>query len=126
MHTIAYNTLTKRRTEKMAEAKSMLLEVIGDTPENRTIDFLLEGKGIDYSITDIAEGCGVSRPTIYKILPKLVKEKVVLATRKIGNITLYRLDEQNEKVRALMKLEEILLKKSFDQVEGKESVPVPQ
>jgi DNA-binding transcriptional ArsR family regulator len=126
LHTIAYNTLTKRRTEKMAEAKSMLLEVIGDTPENRTIDFLLEGKGIDYSITDIAEGCGVSRPTIYKILPKLVKEKVVLATRKIGNITLYRLDEQNEKVRALMKLEEILLKKSFDQVEGKESVPVPQ
>ena len=110
----------------MAYEKSMLLEVIGDTPENRTIDFLLEGKGIDYSITDIAEGCGVSRPTIYKILPKLVKEKVVLAARKIGNITLYRLNEQNEKVRALMKLEEILLRESFNQAEGKESVPVPQ
>ncbi len=110
----------------MKYEKSMLLEVIGDTPENRAIDFLMEGKGIDYSITDIAEGCGVSRPTIYKVLPKLVKEQVVLAARKIGKITLYRLNGQNEKVRALMKLEEILLKESFNQVEGKESVPAPQ
>jgi DNA-binding transcriptional ArsR family regulator len=110
----------------MAYEKSMLLEVIGDSPENRAIDFLMEGKGIDYSITDIAEGCAVSRPTVYKILPKLMKEGVVTTGRKIGRITLYRLDEQNEKVRALMKLEEILLKESFGQVEGKESVPAPQ
>jgi DNA-binding transcriptional ArsR family regulator len=110
----------------MAYEKSMLLEVIGDTPENRAIDFLLEGKGIDYSITDIAGGCEVSRPTVYKILPKLMKDGVVKAWRKIGRITLYRLNGQNEKVRALMKLEEILLKESFAQVEGKESVPAPQ
>jgi DNA-binding transcriptional ArsR family regulator len=110
----------------MVYEKSMLLEVIGDTPENRMIDFLMGGKGIDYSITDIAEGCGVSRPTIYKVLPKLIKEEVALAARKIGRITLYRLNERNEKVKVLMKLEEILLKESFQHVEGKESVPAPQ
>jgi DNA-binding transcriptional ArsR family regulator len=109
----------------MTYEKSMLLEVIGDSPENRVIDFLMEGKGIDYSITDIAEGCEVSRPTIYKILPKLIKKGVVKTTRKIGRITLYRLDEQNEKVKALLTLEGILLKESFQQVEGKHSVAVP-
>jgi hypothetical protein len=54
-----------------------------------------------------------------------MKDGVVKAERRIGRITLYRLDGQDEKVRALIKLEEILLKESFNQVEGKESIPAP-
>jgi len=106
----------------MKYEKSMLLEVIGDMPENRVIDFLIEGRGIDYSKQDIADGCELSRPTIYKILPKLIKEGTVKATRTIGRITLYRLNEENEKAKALLKLEEILLKESFEEV--KEAVPL--
>ncbi len=97
--------------------KSMLLETIGDSIENRIIDFLIEGKGIDYSKTDIADACEVSRPTVYKILPKLLKEGVVKIKRMIGRITLYELNGQNEKVKALVKLEEMLLKKSFNEIE---------
>ena len=107
----------------MKYEKSMLLEVIGDTPENRVIDFLIEGRGIDYSKTDIAEGCELSRPTIYKLLPGLIKNGVVRIKRKLGQITLYQLDEKNDRVKALIKLEEILLKESFDAVESKEAVP---
>ncbi len=43
----------------MKQEKSMLLETIGDTTENRMIDFLIEGKGISYSKKDIAEGCDI-------------------------------------------------------------------
>jgi DNA-binding transcriptional ArsR family regulator len=107
----------------MKYEKSMLLEIIGDTPENRIIDFLIEGKGIDYSKTDIAEGCGLSRPSIYKILPKLLEEGVVKVKRKIGRITLYQLNEENDRVKALIKLEEILLKESFTEAESKDAVP---
>ncbi len=107
----------------MKYEKSMLLEVIGDTTENRVIDFLIEGKGLSYSKTDIAEGCSLSRPTVYKILPKLLKDGVVKIKRKIGRITLYQLNEQNRKVRALIKLEEILLKKSFEEIEGEGIAP---
>ena len=98
--------------------KSILLETIGDTIENRIIDFLIEGKGIDYSKTDIAYGCEISRPTIYKVLPKLVKEGVVKITRNIGRVTLYTINPGNEKVKSLLKLEEILLKKSFEDVQS--------
>jgi Fe2+ or Zn2+ uptake regulation protein len=108
----------------MKYEKSMLIEAIGDTMENRIIDFLIEGKGIDYSKTDMANGCDISRPTVYKILPKLVKEGVVKVKRTIGRITLYQLNEENEKVKALIKLEEILLKKSFEEIEGKPVVAV--
>ncbi|MCI0504238.1 hypothetical protein L0Y65_06040 [Candidatus Micrarchaeota archaeon] len=107
----------------MTYEKSMLLEVIGDTPENRVIDFLIEGRGIDYSKTDIAEGCGLSRPTIYKLLPGLIKNGIVRIKRKVGRITLYQLDEKNNRVKALVKLEEILLKESFEEAGAKEAIP---
>ncbi|MBI3412733.1 MAG: helix-turn-helix transcriptional regulator [Candidatus Aenigmarchaeota archaeon] len=96
--------------------KSILLETIGDTIENRILDFFIEGKGLDYSKKDIADNCKISRPTVYKMLPKLEKEGLVKATRNIGRIQLYSLNEKNEKIKALIGLEGILLKKSFEDV----------
>lgn len=104
--------------------KSLLLEVIGDTIENRIIDLLIEGRGLDYTKKDIADNCRISRPTLYKIFPKLIKEKIVKPTRIIGRIQLYSLNTENEKVKALLKLEEFLLKKSFEEVEGKQKIIV--
>ncbi|MBS3053045.1 MAG: hypothetical protein J4469_00945 [Candidatus Aenigmarchaeota archaeon] len=98
---------------------SMLLDVIGDTVENRIIDFLIEGRGLDYTKMDIAENCGISRPTLYKVFPKLVKQSIIKPTRMIGRVQLYTLNTENEKVKALMKLEEFLLKKSFEIMEKK-------
>lgn len=97
--------------------KSMLLEVIGDTTENRIIDFLIEGKGLDYTKKDIADNCEISRPTLYKVFPKLVKQGITKPTRTIGRVQLYSLNTENEKVKALLKLEEFLLKKSFEELE---------
>ncbi len=94
--------------------KSMLLDVIGDTIENRIIDFLIEGRGMDYAKKDIADNCNISRPTLYKVLPRLIKKGVVKSTRTIGRVQLYAINTENEKVKALLKLEEILLKQSFD------------
>ena len=100
----------------MRMEKSMLLEIIGDAIENRIIDFLIEGVGIDYTKKDVADGCGISRPTFYKIFPKLLKVKIIKPTRTIGRVQLYTLNTDNEKVKALLKLEEFLLKKSFEEI----------
>ena len=102
--------------------KSMLLEVIGDTVENRIIDLLLEGKGIDYTKKDVADNCNISRPTLYKILPNLVKKGIVKPTRTIGRVQLYSINLENEKVKALLKLEEFLLKRSFEETNEKVKV----
>ena len=103
----------------MVYEKSMLLEAIGDTLQNRVIDFLIEGRGIDYSKKDIADSCDISRPTIHKILPELLVNGFVVSKRSIGRIVLYQLNEENEKVKALLKLEEFLLQKSFEIIESK-------
>lgn len=95
----------------------MLLGVIGDSIENIIIDFLIEGIGIDYSKKDIAEGCGISRPTVYKLLPKMLKEGTVRKTRMLGRSTLYTINKENNKVQYLLKLEEMLLKTSFEELQ---------
>jgi hypothetical protein len=107
----------------MKYEKSMLLETIGDTPENRILDFLIEGKGIGYSKKDIADGCDLSRPTIYKMLPGMLKEQLVAKTRKIGRIELYEVNSESEKVGRLLKLEALLLKESMP-MEAKSMVAV--
>ena len=99
-----------------------LLEVIGNSTQNRILDFLIEGKGIDYTKKDIADGCTISRPTLYKILPKLVKEGIVKPTRKSGRVQMYSLNAENEKVKALLKLEEFLLTRSFEDIEIKPKI----
>ncbi|MBI3190320.1 hypothetical protein HYZ41_01300 [archaeon] len=104
--------------------RSMLLEVIGDTIENRVIDILIEGKGIDYSKKDIADNCSISRPTLYKILPDLVKKNTVKPTRKIGRVQLYSINTENKKVKALLKLEEFLLEQSFEETKEKIKVKI--
>jgi len=98
--------------------KTPLLNIIGYTIENRIVNFLIEGKGIEYTKTDIARGSGIARPTLYKVWPTLVKEGIVKCTKTIGKIKLYTLNEKSEKVQMLLKLEEMLLKKSFEEAEG--------
>lgn len=100
----------------------MLLGIIGDSIENRIIDFLIEGVGIDYTKKDMADGCYISRPTFYKIFPKLIKMKIIKSTRMIGRVQLYTLNTDSEKVKALLKLEEFLLKKSFEEIEIKPKI----
>ena len=105
--------------------KSPLLWIIGDTPEHTVIDFLIEGLGIDYTKIDIARGAEISRPTLYKILRKLENEEVIMPTRIIGRSQLYTLNRKNEKVRFLLKMEEMLLAKSFDDAGEKMVAKVP-
>ncbi len=102
----------------------MLLGVIGDSIENRIIDFLIDGIGLDYTKKDIADNCEISRPTLYKIFPNLIKDGVIKPTRKIGRIQLYSLNTENDKIKALLKLEGFLLKKSFEEIEQKQKVVV--
>ena len=42
---------------------------------------------------------------IYKILPKLLKENLVVVTRKVGKAKLYKLNTENELVKLILKFE---------------------
>ena len=70
------------------EETTIFREFIGDNPTTRILEFLIEGKDFDYSLTDIANNSGVSWRTVHRIFPRFIKNNIVVKTRMIGRATL--------------------------------------
>lgn len=84
-------------------------EALGNSPVIRVLDFLIEGRGLDYSLSDIAENSNIGWTTLHRIWDKLVKLEMVKQTREIGRAKLFKLNEANPAVKELIKLYDTLL-----------------
>lgn len=91
-------------------ARTLFVKFLGDTPKIRVLDMLITGRELDYSISDIARRAGIGRATFYRMIKELLRNKVIMATRKFGNIQLYRLNQENIMVRELVKMYDNLLR----------------
>ena len=84
-------------------------EALGDSPVIRELDFLIEGRGLDYSLSDIAENSNIGWTTIHRIWDKLEKFEIVVFTREIGRAKLFKLNERNKTVKELIRVYDTLL-----------------
>lgn len=84
-------------------------ETLGDTPVIRVLDFLIEGRGLDYSLSDITENSNIGWTTLHRIWDKMLKVGLVKPTREIGRAKLFKLNEDNPAVKELIKLYDTLL-----------------
>lgn len=84
-------------------------EALGNSPVIRVLDFLIEGRGLDYSLSDIAENSNIGWTTLHRIWDKLIKLEIVKQTREIGRAKLFKLNEENPVVKELIKLYDTLL-----------------
>ena len=90
-------------------------ETLGDTPVIRVLDFLIEGRGLDYSLSDIAENSSIGWTTLHRIWGKLLKNEIVKPTREIGRAKLFKLNEENLAVKELIRLYDTLLHQHTEQ-----------
>tara|TARA_Y100000294_G_scaffold175922_1_gene197105 strand:- start:59 stop:382 length:324 start_codon:yes stop_codon:yes gene_type:complete len=90
--------------------KSVFVEYFGDYPLIRVLDFLILGRDMDYSMTEIAKNSGVGWTAFSEIWPQLTKKEIVLFTRKIGNAKLYRLNTKNSWVKELIRMDKVITK----------------
>ena len=84
-------------------------EALGDSPVIRVLDFLIEGRGLDYSLTDIAENANVGWMTLHRMWDNLLRLNMVVPTREIGRAKLFKLNQENPAVEKLIKLYDTLL-----------------
>ncbi len=84
--------------------QTLFVKFFGDSPRIRVLDMLITGRELDYSISDIAEQAGIGRATFYRMMDELLKNRIIIQTRKFGNIQLYRINLKNELVNGLVKL----------------------
>lgn len=84
----------------------------------RVVQYLIEGRDFDYTLTDMLNA-GVSWGTLNQLIPKLVELGIIAKTRKIGRATLYKINQQNEVAQQLMVLYDKLILRQLDAVEQK-------
>ena len=89
--------------------KTKLIQVFGKAPKIKVLEFLIEGRELDYSVSDIAEGAGIGRTTLFRIWNDFVELGIVKPTRVIGNAKLYKLNLENAFVRKMAELFDTLV-----------------
>src|SRR3989344_3264002 len=94
--------------------KTLFVKFLGDSPKIKVLDMLITGRELDYSISDIAEQSGIGRATFYRMMDELLRNKIIIATRKFGNIQLYKINLENEFVNGLVKLYDHITKFASD------------
>ncbi|MEK6873306.1 MAG: winged helix-turn-helix domain-containing protein [Nanoarchaeota archaeon] len=92
--------------------ETLFRKALGDTPKIRVLEFLIEGRELDYSISDIAEGAEIGRTTLFRIFDDLLENGIIVFTRQIGNAQLYKLNMNNKFVKKLVEIfDEVIMSK---------------
>jgi len=92
------------------ENETVFAEVFGSNPIIKVLDFLITFQLFDYPLTEIAKNSGVSYSTLQTFWNKLVKNKIVIKTRRVGKSDLFKLNTKNPAVQQLIKLDWNLIK----------------
>ena len=82
----------------MAE-RTIFLNIFGDSPVLRVLDFLVVNEDFDYSMTDIARLSGVGYSTLKLFWSNLERNDVVTNTRTVGKAKMYKLNFANSAVK---------------------------
>ncbi len=107
---------------KFQNEKTSFRALLGDTPKTRVLEYLLEGRELDHSIGDIAEGAGINRVTLFRMWDDIIKSKIIVHTRNIGNAKLYKLNMNNPHVKILTDLFDKIINLDFQEDEIKKKI----
>jgi|SRR3989344_862910 len=102
--------------------ESIFLKNVGDSPRMRLLQYLIEGRGFDYTLTDMLNA-GVSWGTLNTLIPNLASLGIITKTRKIGRATLYKINRDNTAAQQLLKLYDDLILQQLNSIEHKIKVP---
>ncbi len=106
------------------EEKSSFRVVFGNSPVIKVIDFFLDNREFDYSLTDIAKNSDIGWSTLHLFWKDIVKLGIVAKTRRIGRAELYKLNLNSPLVKKLIDLDTAISKKLIKQEIEKQKLKV--
>ena len=93
--------------------KSLLLQLTGEMPLFKILDFLVDNKGADFTKKEIAEGAGISRASLFNYWNEIDKHNIVRTTRSFGKTRLYTLNTDSIITRRILDLERALISEAL-------------
>ena len=109
---------------KFREETTAFRDLFGDTPKIRVLEYLLEGRELDHSLSDIAGGAGINRITLFRMWRGLEKAKAVMHSRNIGNAKLFKLNLQNPSIKKLAELFDKIINDDFKKLAERDVLTV--
>jgi len=94
------------------KAQSVFIDVFGENPAVKILDFLITFKAFDYPLTEIAKNAKISYSTLQTIWPRLEQHNLIIKTRRIGKSDLFKLNTDNPAVQQLIQLDWNLIRGS--------------
>jgi len=94
--------------------KNSIMTFFGNKPHTRTLSVFLNSHYKQLSITELTKEAKVSRPTMFKIVKRLMNGRIIEKTRMVGNSPMYKLSK-NDLTKNL-----IALKKSIERKENEQ------
>ena len=104
------------------EEQSVFMRTFGDYPLIRVLNFLMYSRDFDYPITEIAKNAQVNFQTLKKLWPQLEQDRVVISTRKMGGIVLYKINEKNPVVKKIVELNTFLCWEYAETLEKEQAI----
>ena len=87
------------------EKQSSFRLIFGNAPVVKVLDFFLDNKEFDYSLTDIAKNSDIGWSTLHLFWKEFVKLGIVKKTRRIGRAELYKLNIESPLVKKLIDID---------------------
>ena len=104
--------------------KSSFRLIFGESPIVKVIDFFMDNREFDYSMTDIAKNSDIGWSTLHGFWKDMVKLGVVTKTRRIGRAELYKLNAASPVVKKLIELDKDISKKLIQEEIDKQKLKV--
>ncbi len=89
---------------KINSNNSVFLEIFGDSPRMKVMDFLLENHIFDYSKRQIAEFSRISYNTLETFWDQMLVLELLKETRKVGKSRMYILNIENLIIKKLFQI----------------------
>ncbi len=82
----------------------------------KIFEFLIEGRGLEYTLNDIITNININRQNGYRQLHLMFKNKTILKIRKVKYIQFYKLNMDNNNVKLLVKIFDNLINQKLKQM----------
>jgi hypothetical protein len=104
--------------------ESIFVKTFGRAPIVRVLDYMILNEGLDYPKTDISYSTGVSRDTLNKLWPNLLKSGILKKTRSVSNVDMYSMDKDNPIAQKLIDLDFAVSSRAAEHEIQKQSSPI--
>lgn len=85
-------------------------EVLGESPEIKILELLIEGRDFEYTLNDIVTGAKVNRNRAYEILRSYIKLGVIEKAKTVKNFIFYQLNKDKKEVKLLIQTYDTIVK----------------